>query len=151
MGLLERLTDKVGQPIHESEWFKVTQEQISLFSEATLDHQWIHTDPKRATEESPFGGTIAHGYLTLSLYPYLRGLANEASPLYPGVKQVVNYGINKLRLISPVKANTRIKGSSVLKDVQQTTKGVQITETFTVHIEKNEKPALVGELVMILM
>ncbi len=151
MKLLESLNANLGKTIHESDWLRVTQNQINQFSTATLDHQWIHTDPERASKESPFGGTIAHGYLTLSLYPYLRGLVNESTPLFPGVKQVVNYGINKLRLMSPVVAEKKIKGSSVLKEVKETPNGIQITETFTVNIENEEKPAMVGELLILLM
>ncbi len=151
MPLLESLKANIGKTIHESDWLTVTQNQVNQFSEATFDHQWIHTDPERASKESPFGSTIAHGYLTLALYPYLRGLVSESTPLFPGVKQIVNYGINKLRLMSPVIVEKKIQGSSVLTDVKQTPHGIQITETFTVKIENEEKPAMVGELVMLLM
>lgn len=151
MGLVETLTGKIGETVHESEWIKITQEQVNQFSKATRDFQWIHTNPERAAQESPFGSTIAHGYLTLSLYPYMRGLGSDSIIEFPGVKQIVNYGINKLRLIHPVVVGKSIRGTSILTGVIQIPTGIQVTETFTVEIQDENKPALVGELVMLLM
>lgn len=148
--LIEKLKSQCGQKIHESDWYKITQEQINQFALATNDHQWIHTDPERAKTQSPFSGTIAHGYLTLSLYSHLRGLVDTESPSYPGVEQVINYGINKLRLMNPVKVNAHIKGSTILLAAEESEHGIRITEEFTVHIQGEKKPALVGELLVLL-
>ena len=88
------LLAKVGQEVHVSDWMQMTQERINAFAAATGDFQWIHTDPERAAKDSPWRRTIAHGYLTMSLYPLLRGIVNEDTPLYPGVRTVINYGMN---------------------------------------------------------
>ena len=88
--VLASLQARIGQEIHQSDWLEVTQQRINAFADATGDHQWIHVDPARAARESPWKATIAHGYLTLSLYPLLRGLVDERRPLFPGIKQVIN-------------------------------------------------------------
>jgi len=94
---------QLGQEIHCSDWLEVTQERVNAFAAATGDHQWIHTDPERAVAASPpTKAPIAHGYLTLSLYPMLRGLVDSGSPVFPGVRQVVNYGLDKLRFPNAV-------------------------------------------------
>ena len=106
---LAELKSKVGQEIHTSDWLTIDQAMIDAFAAATRDKQWIHIDPRRAASESPYGKTIAHGYLTLSLYPLLRGLVDESKPLMPGVKRVINYGINKLRFPNAVTVDSRIR------------------------------------------
>lgn len=148
--LLEKLKSQCGKKIHESDWLKITQEKINQFALATNDHQWIHTDPERAKTQSPFGSTIAHGYLTLSLYSHLRGLSDTENPPYPGVEQMINYGINKLRLMNPVKVNAYVKGSTTLLNIEESKHGIRITEEFTAHIKGEEKPAVVGELLILL-
>ncbi|MDH5273930.1 MAG: MaoC family dehydratase, partial [Gammaproteobacteria bacterium] len=95
--VLAELQPRIGQEIHRSDWLLVSQQRINEFAQATGDHQWIHTDPVRAARESPWKTTIAHGYLTLSLYPLLRGLVDAGQPLFPGVTRVINYGLDKLR------------------------------------------------------
>jgi acyl dehydratase len=135
--VLERLQAQVGQEIHTSDWFEVTQERVNAFAEATGDHQWIHTDPERATRESPYKAPIAHGYLTLSLYPMLRGLVVEGAPVYPGVRQAVNYGVG-----------SRIRAHCVLQKVEPVAGGLQVTEQYTVEIEGQAKPACVAEAIM---
>jgi acyl dehydratase len=139
----------VGQEIHVSDWLAVTQERVNAFADATGDHQWIHVDPERASRESPWKATIAHGYLTLSLYPMLRGIVEEAKPLFPGVRSVINYGINRLRFVNAVKVGARVRGRSKLVAFEEVKGGgLQITEEFTVEIDGESKPACVAEVVM---
>lgn len=145
---LEQLQARVGQEIHVSDWLAVTQERVDAFAQATGDHQWIHVDRERARQESPYKGTIAHGYLTLSLYPMLRGLVEESAPVYPGVRNVINYGINKLRFPNAVKVGARVRARSTLAAVEEVKGGLQVTETYTVEVEDEAKPACVAELMM---
>jgi len=145
---LETIRSRIGQDVHLSGWLEVTQERIDAFAEATGDHQWIHVDPERAARESPWRSTIAHGYLTLSLYPLLRGLVAEESPPYPGLRQVVNYGLDKLRFPSAVRAGARIRARCTLLGVEEVTGGLQVTERYTVEIEGEPKPGCVAEAIM---
>jgi acyl dehydratase len=126
----------------------VTQDLVDGFAAATGDRQWIHTDPERAAAESPYGGTIAHGYLTLSLYPMLRGLVDGSKPLLPGVTNVINYGLNKLRFPNAVRVGTRIRARCTLLAVEAVKGSLQITEQYAVEIEGEERPACVAECVM---
>jgi acyl dehydratase len=144
----ERLQAQLGQEIHCSDWLEVTQERVNAFAAATGDHQWIHTDPERAARESPYKAPIAHGYLTLSLYPMLRGLVESGSPVFPGVRQVVNYGLDKLRFPNAVLVGSRIRARCVLSRVEPVTGGLQVTEQYTVEIEGQAKPACVAEAIM---
>jgi acyl dehydratase len=146
--LVADLSRRVGEEVHVSDWFEVTQDRINAFAEATGDHQWIHVDVARAESESPWRSTIAHGYLTLSLYPMLRGLVASGEPPYPGVKQAINYGLNKLRFPSVVRAGRRVRARCKLVGVEEVTGGVQVTEQFTVEIEGEPKPACVAEAIM---
>jgi len=139
---------RIGEEIHVSEWVDVTQELVDRFADATGDHQWIHVDPERAAKESPYGGTIAHGYLTLSLYPQLRGLVNASQPLFPGATSVINYGLNKLRFPSAVKVGSRIRARCTLVGVEQVKDSLQLVEQYTVEIEGEQRPACVAECVM---
>jgi acyl dehydratase len=151
MALAEVLTDlqaRTGETIHESDWLTVTQELIDLFANATGDKQWIHIDPKRAEAESPYGKTIAHGYLTLSLYPMLRGLVDESTPIFPGVKNVINYGINKLRFTNAVKVGSKIRAVCTLVAAEEVKNSIQLTELYTVEINGEERPACVAECIM---
>ena len=151
MALAETLADlqaKVGEEIHVSDWLPVTQELVNSFADATGDHQWIHTDPERAAAESPFKATIAHGYLTLSLYPMLRGLVDESKPLFPGVTNVINYGLNKLRFTNAVKVGSRIRAHCTLVDASEIKGSVQITERYEVEIEGADRPACVADCIM---
>ncbi len=146
--VLTTLQKKVGQEIHCSEWFDVTQERIDAFASATGDFQWIHVDPQRAARESPYGGTIAHGYLTLSLYPLLRGLVEAGAPLYPGVQRVINYGLDKLRFPNAVRAGSRVRARCVLLAVEPVAGGLQTREQYTVEIDGEAKPGCVAEAIM---
>jgi len=145
--LLSQLQERVGQEVHLSDWLTITQQRIDAFADATSDHQWIHVDPARAAAESPWGSTIAHGYLTLSLYPMMRGLVGER-PIYPGVRQVINYGLEKLRFPNAVKVDSRIRVRSVLNKVEEVPGGVQSTERATFEIDGEAKPACIAEAIM---
>ena len=107
---LAELAPRIGTELHSSPWITITQERIDRFADATGDHQWIHIDPERAQAESPFGATIAHGYLVLSLYPSLRGDDGRNTPPFPGVTRTINYGVNRVRFPSPVRAGARLRG-----------------------------------------
>lgn len=145
---LSELQAQTGQEIHCSDWLEVTQDLVNRFADATGDHQWIHVDPERAAAESPYGGTIAHGYLTLSLYPMLRGLVNADQPPFPGVKNVINYGLNKLRFPNAVRVGQRIRARCTLVSIEEAKGSLQLTEQCAVEIESEERPACVAECVM---
>jgi acyl dehydratase len=139
----------VGQEIHVSDWLAIGQERVNAFAAATGDHQWIHVDAERAARESPWRAPIAHGYLTLSLYPMLRGIVEEGKPLFPGVRNVINYGINKLRFVNAVKVGARVRGRSKLLAIEEVKGGgLQLVEEFTVEIDGESKPACVAEVIM---
>jgi acyl dehydratase len=145
---LALLTPRIGQVVHQSDWLTVTQQRIDAFAEATGDRQWIHVDAARAARESPWKAPIAHGYLTLSLYPLLRGLVEEGRPPFPGVRQMVNYGLDKLRFPNAVKVGSRIRATCVLLKVEPVAGGLQITEQYTVEVDGEAKPACVAEAIM---
>ena len=133
----------VGTETGVSEWVTVTQAMIDTFADATGDHQFIHVDPARAAE-TPFGGTIAHGFLTLSLLPMLAGKTD--GPTVAGVKMGVNYGGNKVRFLAPVRSGKRVRGRFKLLELAEKRPGQwQQTLEFTVEIEGEDKPALVAE------
>ncbi len=151
MALAEALTSlqsRVGEEIHTSDWLTIDQAMIDGFASATRDRQWIHVDPKRAATESPYGKTIAHGYLTLSLYPVLRGLVDEGKPLAPGVQRVINYGINKLRFPNAVVAGSRIRAHCKLISAEEAKGSLELVEEYSVEIEGQQRPACVAECVM---
>ncbi len=139
---LADLDPLVGEVIGISSWLPVEQPRINTFADATDDHQWIHVDPERATMESPFGGPIAHGYLTLSLIiPMFSEIFSVDS-----VKMAVNYGLNKVRFTSPVPAGGRVRLNATLKSVEHLPKGgVQVVIDATIELENSERPAVVVE------
>lgn len=143
-----RLQAQVGQQVHLSDWFEVTQSRIDAFAAATGDHQWIHVDAERAARESPWQATIAHGYLTLSLYPMLRGLVESDRPVFEGVRQVVNYGLDRTRFPNAVVVGSRIRARCVLLAVEEAAGGLQVKEQYTVEIDGQPKPACVAEAIM---
>lgn len=146
---LEALKRKLGTEIHASDWMVVAQERVNAFAAATDDPQWIHTDPERAKRESPYKGTIAHGYLTLSLHPFLRGLVAEGVEFLPGVKTVINYGLNKVRFPNAVLVGSRIRGRFTLVGVEAVAPNVlQLTESYAVEIEGQPKPGCIAEGIM---
>ncbi|MCM8729496.1 MaoC family dehydratase [Hephaestia sp. GCM10023244] len=127
-----------------SDWVEVTQEMIDQFADATGDHQFIHVDPERA-KLTPFGGTIAHGFLTLSLMPQLAAKVPDA-PRVAGIKMGVNYGGNKVRFLQPVRSGKRVRGRFTLRAFDEKRPGQwQQTIEFTVEIEGEDKPAMVAE------
>lgn len=129
-----------GEKLGSSDWMTITQEQVNQFAEATHDHQWIHVDPEAAAA-GPFGGTIAHGYLTLSLLSAL----NWQIYRFEGVKMGINYGLNKVRFPSPVRVGSRIRAHTVLADVTDAGGGLQLTFSTTIEIEGSDKPACAAE------
>jgi acyl dehydratase len=135
---LEKL---VGEHLGYSEWHEITQEQVNLFADATGDHQWIHVDVERA-KAGPFGGPIAHGYLTLSLAPTLLTEIMHVD----GVTMGVNYGLNKLRFPSPVPVGSKLRAGVKLASVEQVNGGVQVTLDATFEVEGGTKPVCVAEI-----
>ena len=138
---LMELETYLGREVAVSDWFDVTQERINRFAEATEDRQWIHTDPERAARESPFEETIAHGFLTLSL---LSALGKSAMTV-GGVRMGINYGLNRVRFVSPVPAGSRIRGRFTLAAVKQISEGMEATWKVTVEREGGDKPCCVSE------
>jgi acyl dehydratase len=139
----QELAAKTGEVIGVSDWFEVSQDRINKFADATGDHQFIHIDPERA-KLTPFGGTIAHGFLTLSLIPVL-GAMTEGGRV-DGVKMGVNYGGNKTRFLSPVRAGKRVRAHTKLLELVEKRPGQwQQTNEITVEIEGEDKPALICE------
>jgi acyl dehydratase len=137
---IEGVQGLVGQHLGHSDWVEITQERVNRFAEATGDHQWIHVDPERAARESPFGGPIAHGYLTLSLLPMLLPQIVEIT----GFRLTVNYGTEKVRFPAPVPVGSRVRAGAVLDSATPIEGGVQMLVTVTVEIEGAGKPAMVA-------
>jgi acyl dehydratase len=138
------LSKRVGEQIAVSNWLEVTQARINQFADATGDHQWIHVDPVRAAAELPSKSTIAHGFLTLSL---LSTLIRE-SIQFTGLQMAINYGLNKVRFVSPVPAGSRIRAHIALQSVVDVTDGFQAIWTATIEREGGEKPACVAEWIV---
>lgn len=145
---LAGLKAQEGTEIHVSKWLTITQDMVDAFGRATGDMQWIHTNPDRARKDSPYGSTIAHGYFTLSLYPQLRNLVDESKPPFPGCKNVINYGINKLRFPAAVPVGSRIRARCELLTATEVKGSVEIIEKYTVEVEGQERPACIAECVM---
>ena len=136
----EEFAAHLGEDLGVSEWLKIDQERINMFADATLDHQWIHVDTARAQRESQFKSTIAHGYLTLSLIPYLWGQIIEVN----NIKMLVNYGMDKMRFGQPVITGSRVRLVTTLHSIQNL-RGIAKTEiAFRIEIEGQRKPALEG-------
>jgi acyl dehydratase len=133
----------VGESLGTSDWLEVTQDQVNRFADATLDYQWIHVDPERARAESPFGGPIAHGYLTLALLPHFLGQVVEVT----GISVAINYGLNRLRFPAPVPIGSRVRLGVVMKSCSHIPKGVQTVLDCRVEIDGAPKPALIAEVV----
>lgn len=135
----DELIELVGRPLGVSEWVEIGQERVNQFADATGDHQWIHVDTDRAGE-SPFGGLVAHGFLTLSLLPTLIPQVLEIR----GFAMALNYGLDRVRFPAPVLVGTRVRGSVEIASVDAITDGVQVATTVTVEIEDERKPACVA-------
>ena len=140
---LEEFVAAQGSQLGPTDWLEVTQERVNLFADATDDHQWIHIDPERAAS-GPFGGTIAHGLLTLSLLPYF------TSQMYTvgNIAMAINYGYNKVRFVTPVKVGAKVRARAEIAKVDQLNGAVQATLTTTVEIEGSDKPAAVAESIV---
>jgi acyl dehydratase len=150
---LEQFQKHMGQEEGVSDWHQVKQDQINLFADATGDHQFIHVDPERAAKLSPYKVTIAHGFLTLSLIPFLGGKIPPVEPkAYEGVFMGVNYGLDKVRFPSPVKVDSRVRARRELVDAEL--KGdsvIQLKQKVTIEVEGEDKPACVAETLTRLM
>ncbi len=139
------LKELIGQEIGVSEWLEITQERVNEFADATGDHQYIHIDPERA-KTTFFGGTVAHGYLTLSLIPYLASKRASGIKISLGGRMGVNYGLNRVRFVSPVRVGKRIRMRSKLVNVEEIgDRAVQMTSEQTIEVEGEEKPACIAE------
>jgi acyl dehydratase len=143
---LTELEAAVGEELGTSEWFDVTQERVDQFAEATGDHQWIHVDQERAAA-GPFGGTIAHGYMTVSLIPVLSQSIFSIETDGPRL----NYGLNKVRFPSPVRVGKRVRGHATLAELVDVPAGKQMVVRYTIEIEDEAKPACVAETVVLLL
>ena len=138
--------EAVGTPEGAGDWFQVTQDQIDAFADITHDHQFIHVDPEQAAQLSPWKVTIAHGFLTLSMLTHLLGSVPQDTSRLAGIVMGVNYGFDKVRFINPVKVDSRIRATSVLKASElKDANTINVTRTVTVEIEGEDKPALICE------
>lgn len=142
---LDELTASVGEHLGYSDWVTIDQERINAFADATGDHQWIHVDPERAAS-GPFGSTIGHGYLTLSLAPVLVSSLVD----YAGWPVRINYGSNKVRFPTPVKVGSRVRAGVEVASVVTGAAGIQVAMKVTVEIDGEAKPALVAETISLL-
>lgn len=140
---LDELKQLVGQEVAVTDWFTMTQDRIQQFADATLDHQWIHVDVERAKRESPFKAPIAHGFLTLSL---LAHFMQQAVAVKQGVRMGVNYGMNKVRFVSPVRVGSNMRARFVLQSLKDLDgNGVEAQYNATIETEGSDKPACVAE------
>lgn len=140
------IAEAAGQELGVSEWIAITQDRIDMFADATGDRQWIHVDPERAAD-GPFGTTVAHGYLTLSMLPFLGAQVFA----FAGDVARVNYGLNKVRFVSPVRVGSKVRSRVEMLEVVDIEKGQQVTMQHTIEIKGDDKPACVAETVTLLM
>jgi acyl dehydratase len=138
---VEELKALTGQEVAVTGWVDINQERVNMFADATGDHQWIHLDVERSRKESPYGGTIAHGFLTLSLLPMLM----ESAVSMPSCKMGVNYGLNKVRFPAPVPVGSRVRARMTLLEVEDIEGGAQITWKVTIERDGGDKPVCVAE------
>jgi acyl dehydratase len=141
----QSLKEWVGREVETTEWFPVSQERIEQFAEATEDRQWIHIDRTRAAKESPYGATIAHGFLTLSL---MSRLVQEVIQIETGVRLAVNYGLNRVRFPSAVRADSRIRARVAVQAVKELPDALEATFAVTIESEPSAKPACVAEWIV---
>ncbi len=135
----------IGQDIGTSDWYEITQDKVNMFADATGDHQWIHVDVERAKKELPTGGTIAHGYLTLSLIPMLAAQILRID----GVTRGINYGANKVRFTNMVPVGSKVRAHQRLLDAQPKAGGLQLINEFTLEIEGQDRPACIAQTISI--
>ncbi|MBB4930730.1 acyl dehydratase [Lipingzhangella halophila] len=141
------LASAAGEHLGYSDWLTVTQERINQFAEATDDHQWIHVDTERAAE-GPFGTTIAHGYLSLSLLPHF---GPQVYTISKRPKMGINYGLNRVRFLQPVKVGSRVRDGIEMVEVKETSNGLLVTTKHTLEIEGEERDALVAETLALIV
>jgi acyl dehydratase len=141
----QSLKDLVGREIATTEWIAITQERIQQFADVTEDGQWIHVDPERAERESPYRSTIAHGFLTLSL---LSRLMKEAIEIRSGIRMSVNYGLNRVRFPSPVRAGSKIRAHFTLRSLKELPDAIEAIFAAAVRAQDNDKPCCVAEWVV---
>ena len=148
--LVQMYEKKLNTTIHTGKWIEITQERIDSFAKATGDIQWIHTDPKRAKKESPYKTTIAHGFLTLSMIPFLTesNHPDYFQKNYPEMRLRINYGLNRVRFPAPVKVNSQIRAKTAPISVTKLADCVEIIYKITVEIKNEEKPACVAESIV---
>lgn len=145
IGNFEEFEKYVGEELGVSDYLKITQEQINLFADATLDHQWIHTDPEKAKTESPFKSTIAHGYLTVSVLPYLW----EQIADFHNVKMMVNYGIEKLKFMQAVTVNSELRMTAKLVSLKNLRGTIKAELKIGIEIKDQKKPALEANIIFL--
>jgi acyl dehydratase len=138
------IRSRLGEELAVSDWLEISQHRINQFADATGDHQWIHIDPVRAAAESPFKSTIAHGFLTLSLVSTLVRSALH----FTGLRMAINYGLNKVRFVSPVPAGSRVRARITPSGFDAVTGGVQVTWQIVVEREHHDKPCCVAEWIV---
>lgn len=143
---INRVEAAIGEHLGYSDWMEITQERVDAFAEVTGDHQWIHVDPARAAA-SPYGGTIAHGYLTLSLLPVLSAQVMEIR----GFSMMVNYGLGKVRFPTPVPVGSRIRAGAKFTSLELRSAGAQLTTLMTVEVEGVDRPAVVAEAIRLMV
>ena len=140
---VEQIRKRIGEELGVTDWFQMDQKRIDMFADCTLDHQWIHVD-NDAAEKGPFGKTIAHGYLIVSLIPYF---SSSCIIIPEGTTMAINYGMNKLRIMNPVKSDARIRDRIVLTAIDEKDGGrILVTTSHTIEIDGEEKPACVAEM-----
>ena len=143
------MKEEEGSERGHSDWFEITQEQIDAFADCTCDHQFIHVDEERAKAETPFGGTIAHGFLTLSMLSHLFQSVPSGTSQLEGAVMGINYGFDRVRFINPVNRGKRVRAHAAVKSVELKGASVQSVITMTVEIEDVAKPALVADWVIL--
>lgn len=141
---IDDLAALAGQEVAVSGWVDMAQSRVNQFADATSDHQWIHVDLERARRESPYGGPIAHGFLTLSLLPAML----ETAMRVDGVRLVINYGLNKVRFTAPVPVGSRVRARFTLHAVEPIEQGMQFAWESVIEVEGGQKPACVAELLI---
>lgn len=137
------ITSKVGEELGSSEWHIVTQDEVNTFADVTFDHQWIHIDTERSAKESPYGGTVVHGYFTLSLIPHLMSQVWRVT----GSKMGVNYGLNKVRFPAPVPVGKKVRATATLASAKEVEGGYQLEVNVRIDVEGSEKPCCVAQTV----
>ena len=140
---LDKMKEEIGKELGLTDWLQIDQERINQFAECTMDRQWIHIDEKAAAD-GPFGKTVAHGYLTVSLLSYF---AENHMIVPENCTMAINYGMNRLRLLNPVTVGSKIRDRIACSNLEEKSSGILVTTTHTVEIEGQEKPALFAEMV----